>query len=241
MHRTALAALIAAGSLAATANAATPATMTAEGTCEQVGAVVLVDTARLRPYVPAGFPIASFLGRSPLMVTGGRCDPHSVDHRRSAPNTFGLVLALASHPDNPLDTNAHAYDLWWQNSERRTAEGYRRMGIRSERARGLAVSSNAGSWVFDASRAHRFPAQVEVELGADVPGPALELTTHHWHDGRHGRVLIDPLHTGFGLDAGLGRVSAPAGSPLAEILGGRTATGAGGVLRFSFTGSYGPA
>lgn len=62
------------------------------GYCEQVGVLVMVDAARLAPYVPPGFPIATFLGRSPVMVTGGRCEG-TVKGGPAPPKAFGLVRA----------------------------------------------------------------------------------------------------------------------------------------------------
>ena len=234
-------ALLIAGCLAGPAHATQPTPMTAAGSCEQVAALVPVQTARLAPYVPAGFPIVSVLGRSPLIVTGGRCDPHSVDGAASAPNTFGLVMVLASHPDSPFDPNGHAYDLWWQNSERSAADGYRALGVRSERVRSARVTSSGQDWSFDASAARRFPVRVNVRLGGGLATPGVDVTTFHWHSGRYGRVLIDPFHTGLQLLPGVARITAPAGTPVADILGARQATGAGAVLRFAFAGEYGPA
>ena len=226
----------------AAAPAQTP--VTASGSCEQPGVILTVPTERVREWVPPGFPIYEVAGRSPLFATGVRCDRHTIDGV-TGPNTYGLVSVFSDHPDG-LSTSefGHAYDLWWLNSTAAAADAYDRLGFTNELAPAIHASIGAGAATFDALGAERFPFRVDVRtVPALVPpaGLGATLDTYHWHVGPNGRALIDPHHTGMSVRGGLGTVTAPAGSPLARIMGTTRASGPGGTLRFDFTGAYGPA
>ena len=236
---TALAGLIATLAGAAPAAGQAPGGVSHAGACDQAAVLVEVETARLAPYVPDGFPVTSVLGRSPLIVTGGRCEPNFVDGERTPANTWGLVVVLSSNPDDRFDTRLNGYDLWWLNSESRTTAAWHRLGIRSQAAPGMTYHHGPGTATVDAMGAPRFPFRVEVDR-VDGPAPAFEVDTLHWHIGPLGRVLVDPHHTDFDADGGVGRVVAPAGSPLAQVMGRQAATGAAATFSFSFRGDYGP-
>ncbi len=232
---------MAVGALALPLPAAAEPVMTTSGTCTQTVVEVLAITDRVRDWVPAGFPIIEAAGRSPMFFTGIRCDPHTVDGI-SEPTTYGLASVHSTDPDGGFGPELHGYDLWWMSSTPAAAAGYTRLGVTNELVAQMPINAGPSGGYFDALKASRFPFKVQTKtLPLPVPpgGVPVDFNTFHWHIGDQGRVLMDPLHSAFTAYGGVGTVTAPAGSPVAELMGTTRATGVAALFRFSFTGAYG--
>jgi hypothetical protein len=110
------------------------------------------------------------------------------------------------------------------------------VGVRGGRVDGLTVE-DAGAGPIERATANVpwAPSTYELGIEAAVPGTASAATTW-WHRGPSGFVRLGYRFPRSSVRTGTGRVTARAGSPLAQLLGGTSVDGSGSVTRLDFAG-----
>lgn len=217
------------------------AAFTYSGRCEQVGAFVPADAGAVREYVPADWPLYEVAGKAILLVTAGSCRDSIAGGPEGIENRFGLVAAASGPPDPRLGAG-EGYDIWWTHSDRAHHRMFRRAGFFSRRVRETRVEVSEGLVTVTGEAQvpwRRSPFNVRV-TGAPVWTPPTDLTSYHWHARRTGLSLLKSAHSDFTVAGGSGEVTAAPGTPLARLLGGTRAAGAGAIFRFDFSAAIGP-
>ncbi len=216
-------ALVAAGILAAPASGGQLKAFSSDGDCEQAGGIVQVRAADVRPYVPMPFAIVGeATGTAQLFVTGGRCDNWVVDDRPPATLLFGLVAVVIERHGTSRSTT-DLYDIWWFSNDSGWHSRLRALDFFSHRLDGIRFDVDRGP-MGEAIAAHvsvpwsGSPFTVEAIVAAASP-PEFETPSDHWYLGQHGEVHGRHDNRFFRASAVTAVVSAPPGSPLAEMMG----------------------
>lgn len=212
-----------------------------EGDCEQVAAFVPVPASRARSVVPDGFAIVGEeAGTAFILVTGGVCDPWSIDGQATAPFTFGLVSVLAHPRGDP--PSAAGFDLWWLVDEPLSGRRLRRAGFFARQVPVTYQSTRTPlGTAIDATVTvpwRESPFSIDAVI-AEGPLPGVDFLSQHWYESARGRSRSDHVNTGGQLQPAMITITAAAGSPLAELLGAEVTRIAGGYLEFHHLAVWG--
>ncbi len=148
---------------------------------------------------------------------------------------FTGVAAFVKPPDGSL--GVHAYDILMTVDDQEYFDHVAALGLEQGLVEvGFKTKPLAGPIVNVSANTPWEHSPYQWTLVAIKPPPfGIPFPSVHWQDGILGRVRTDGAHTNVLLAPGVGSVTATAGSPLAVILGAESATGAGGILRFSYS------
>lgn len=237
----AVAALLAGGGLPAAGQEGLRRSFISEGDCDQIAGFVTVPISRVRSIVPEGFAIVGEdAGTAFILVSGGRCEPWSIDGRPTDPFTFGLVSVLA-HPRGEAPSAA-GYDLWWLVDEPLSGRSLRRAGFFARQVPVTYESTRTPlGTAIDATVTVPWPESpfsIEAVI-AEGPLPGVDFPSQHWHESVRGRSRSDHVNTGGQLQPAILTITAATGSPLAELLGAEVTRIPGGYLEFHHEAVWG--
>ena len=205
------------------------------GPCFQGALALAVPAKNLRPFVPSDFPLVGAAGRATIFIYTVSCEAVSIDGGTPRDLTFTGVAAFVLPPDG--SPGVQAYDILMTVDDQEYFDHVTALGLEQGLVEvGFKTKKLAGPIVSVSANTPWEHSPYSWTLVAVKPPPyGIPLPTVHWQDGALGRVRTDDAHTNLILAPGVGRVTASPGSPLAQILGAESATGAGGILRFSYS------
>jgi hypothetical protein len=225
------------------------------GTCTEPIFTTYIDTAVADKYVPDRFEVKeSAPGKVLFGVTAGDCHDFSVNGAPHGSYRFSEAVVQIEPPDGSQPLGTHFYNLWQVVDSATLRAQWTSLGTYGARVDALAVETDVGALASTGEVVVPWegaPHRLTVETG----GPQTPIGNsdfdpeggNGWHLGPHGRVQIDFSLGSYSpsqprwAQAGTATLEAPAGSPVAELLGaeegrGAKATGAGIITRFSFDG-----
>jgi hypothetical protein len=218
------------------------------GTCTEPIFATYIEAGVADKYVPDRFTVKeSAPGKVLFSLTGGECHDFSVNEEPQGSYRFSEALVEIVSPDGSGDT--HFYNLWQVVDSAPLRAHWNSLGMYGARVEGLSVETDVGALASTGSVTSPWK-DAAYELTVETKGARAQPGNsdfdpeggNGWHLGPHGVV-----QSGFKLSAyspdeprwvqvGTATVRAPAGSPIAELLGATEAPGAGIITRFSFDG-----
>lgn len=199
--------------------------------CLEVGITVAADGAQTRMIVPPAFqPSPSAVGQ--LQVGVLSCDAFTVDGIAEGPARTAYARLGIQNPDG--SAGRHSYLLWHLSTSAKHRSGMDRAGIAGGLVGGLrAEAAGAGlqqaiglvPWI---GQEHDIEA-----VTAPVVLPPLGPSSN-WHEGPAGLARLSIEGQISSAAAGVGRLEVEAGSVLARLIGGTSATGVSVVATLDF-------
>jgi hypothetical protein len=218
------------------------------GTCTEPIFATYVETAVADKFVPDRFKVKEAApGKVLFSLTGGECHDFSVNDEPQGSYQFSEALVEIVAPDGSGDT--HFYNLWQVVDSAPLRAHWNSLGMYGARVEELSVETSAGALASAGSVTSPWKA-APYELTVETSGPQAPLGDSEfdkeggngWHLGPHGVVQSGFKLSGYSPSeprwgqVGTATVKAPAGSPMAELLGATETAGIGILSRFSFVG-----
>lgn len=230
--------LIAVVAAAAPASAGSSDEVRTQGTCTQGALATTVAAENLRPFVPDAFPlILDESGTATIFVYTLACDGYRVGDGADGGAMITGVAAFVRPPDG--SPGVEGYDLLMTTDHSAYHRGVTALGLFQGLVEvTMTIDPVAGPVVgLEADTPWSYSPYSYSMTSAAPPPVGVTFPSVHWQLGSRGLVRSDYTHTSFILTPGVGEIRAAGESPLARILGATTVRAAGGILRFSFTGT----
>ncbi|HEV8359603.1 MAG TPA: hypothetical protein VGR28_04010 [Candidatus Thermoplasmatota archaeon] len=226
----------------ATANMTAPAPLpfTFDATCREALALVPVEVAAVRGFVPPNFTLVGEQGgRVPVFFGLKECPSYSVDGGPPRAVMISDVGALIDSPDG--SEGSHYYQLWLVTNDSALWAQHAALGF----VGGVAATT------FSASQPAPVPAPLALGVSADIPwangtygfdatipsaAPTAPAATFvGWHLGPEGLIRMPKDFTYTAYGAGSSDFRAAAGSPAASLTG-ESAQGSALYNEYAMTG-----
>ena len=195
--------------------------------CVEYVGIGLVPKARARPLVPAAYTLAGDETNAVLVVRVTSCAAVAVDGKNPKPAHTAQIGITITGPNATADIDN--YTLWYVTDLGNLNGKFQAAGINAGNDQPLAFSSPSPiSIEVDAAQ---FPAYSLQGQAATPNTSPVFFSANWWVDGSKGRLR---MHTDFPqirFGGASVTLTTPAGSPLAQLIGGQT-------LQFPVLDSY---
>jgi hypothetical protein len=234
----ALGATLPAGALAQEDPTLEPAFAYGGSDCVEPSVTVAVPVDRARAAVPEPYVPRSLSGdaaSADVLLAVARCERLNVDGQTVSGRVVVDAGVVIETPDGT--SGAHVYQLWQLSDSREVSAAMASVGVRGGQVAGLGVD-DASTALADGARATVPWTDSPYDLAVDgaVGDATSASSTTWWHRGPRGIVRLGYSFPRAASRFGAGKVSAREGSPLAQLLGGTSASGNGFVGRLDFAG-----
>lgn len=193
--------------------------------CKEVNAGLSLSTAKLQQLLPAGYTVREDApGTGQLLLGMTECGSLKVEGVEQPRDSSADAIIPVLNPDG----TSVMYHLWQVTGAPELRQRMQELGFRGELSQTASASSTltAAAATGTADVPWSFAPHSVTAAGAKVLPP--ESGTASW-------VQVTPVGTvetrfefeGYQMHVGIGRVTAPAGSWLAELMGGTTHEGMG--------------
>jgi hypothetical protein len=220
--------------LAATtaAVAAEPVMLTAD--CVQGAAGLAADGAEVRSRVPAQFELIEAGDKALIFLYTVECSTWQVNGGSAGPNTTTAIAAFVHGASGP-----EAFDIYGTHSDRGVVKTYKKqLGLNYGRADATfdLTSPLPGALALTSEVPYEKAPFAFSITGTETSPVGVEFPSVHWQLGSRGLVRHTYTHNPFHASGAFGEVTAPAGSPLADMMGAESASTGGTFFRFVVNG-----
>ena len=224
--------------------------VTFSGVCDDFITFYQVDPARVRPFVPEEFRIAELNGQAIVLVTTPSCTEMKRDEAPIPDVLYTDVLVGIDPPPGATQTAplSNAYIVWESSNSRAVREGQGHLGVFGGFVPGMTfqIQETGATKMITADVPWSYSSYSlsGESLGPQVPfrgfGECDAETCRNtfWHEGDRGLITFSNTFTEPTAAYASAALTAAAGSPLAQIIGGTSATASfAGLARLPFVGT----
>ena len=217
--------------------AAKPITLRAD--CVQGAAGLAADREEVRSRVPAQFQLIEAGDQALIFLYTVECASWQVDGGEPRPNTTTAIAAFVHGANGP-----EAFDIYGTHSDRSVVKAYKQeLGLSYGRAEPTfdLTSPLPGALALTSEVPYSKAPFAFSITGTETSPVGVEFPSVHWQLGSRGLVRHSYTHNPFHASGAFGEVTAPAGSPLADMMGAESASAGGTFFRFVVNGVSEPA
>lgn len=189
--------------------------------CTVFAGLARVDMARARALVPAEYTLFDDGGSARIVVRVASCAEVTVDGKSSGPTIISHIGIGLVGPDATVTLNN--YTLWYATDSARLHARLTRAGVNADMSNQLGLTFADGALSVSSASPHT--PSFTVEGSASLPaGPPAPTSASWWDNGSRGairsRTVLPDIR--FGVSSTV--LTTPAGSALADLIGGTTLT-----------------
>lgn len=193
--------------------------------CSEFAGIGFVPRANAAALVPAGYTLAGTAENAVIVVRVASCEAVSVDGKKASPGTVAQIGVSLVGGDATADINNYA--LWYTTDHSLLHAKLTAAGVdaikENDLEYSLAVAGGTGSLETSSSTAQT--PSYDVNGGVIVPTSSpTTFTASWWQNGQHGVVRSRTVFPDIRFSGASMTLTTPAGSALANLLGGTTLT-----------------
>lgn len=189
--------------------------------CTVFAGLARVDMARARALVPAEYTLFDDGGSARIVVRVASCAEITVDGKSSGPTIISHVGIGLVGPDATVTLNN--YTLWYATDSARLHARLTRAGVSADMSNQLGLTFANG--VLSVSSASPHTPSFTVEGTASLPaGPPAPTSASWWDNGSRGAIRSRTVLPDIRFGTSSTVLTTPAGSALADLIGGTTLT-----------------
>jgi len=195
--------------------------------CAEFAGIGLVPAVNARPLVPAHYSLAQIGDSAIIVVRVASCAGSVVDGKQQGATLTSQIGISVTGQDETAQINNYTLD--YATSVARLHARFQGAGVDADNTNGISFALSSGVLAVDSSSAHTPTFAVD---GSAVPGTdPSQFIASWWADGNHGVVRSRTVFPQIRFGGSTTTLTTPAGSTLAQLIGGTT-------LNFPLLDSY---
>lgn len=189
--------------------------------CAEFAGIGFVPAANARPLVPAHYTLAGTADSAMMVIRVARCSSSIIDGKDAGATTTSQIGISVTGQDATAHINN--YTLFYATDQPRLHARIEAAGLASDNTNGLSIALS-GSALSVASSSQHGPT---FSVTGNVPGPFFPpdvFIASWWGDGNHGVFRARTVFPAIQFSLSTVTLTTPAGSALANLIGGTTYT-----------------
>jgi len=199
--------------------------------CTAFAGIAHVSAAKARELVPPEYDLLLENGAARMVVRVAHCTGTVVDGKATGDTIISHIGITLVGPDPSVTLNN--YTLWYATDNARLHARLKAAGAPADMSNALRVTYGADTSLSISSSSPHTPSFTVVGTAAAPTGPTNPTSASWWDDGVHGQVRSRTTLPGIRFGVAHTTLTTPAGSDLADLIGGTT-------LTFDALDSYNP-
>jgi hypothetical protein len=189
--------------------------------CTVFAGLARVDMARARALVPAEYTLLDDGGNARMVVRVASCSDVTVDGKHGGETIVSHIGIGLVGPDATVNLNN--YTLWYATDNARLHARLTAAGVNADKSNQLGLTFSAGTLSVSSSSSHT--PSFTVQGSAILPvNPAVPTSASWWDNGSRGAIRSRTVLPAIQFGTASTVLTTPAGSALANLIGGTTLT-----------------
>jgi hypothetical protein len=189
--------------------------------CTVFAGLARVDMARARAVVPAEYTLFDDGGSARMVVRVARCAEVTVDGKNGGESIVSHIGIGLVGPDATVNLNN--YTLWYATDNARLHARLTAAGVNADNSNQLSLVFAGGTLSVSSSSSHT--PSFTVQGTATLPvNPAVPTSASWWDNGSRGAIRSRTVLPAIQFGTASTLLTTPAGSELADLIGGTTLT-----------------
>ena len=189
--------------------------------CAEFAGIGFVPRANAVPLVPAHYTLAGDANNAVIVVRVASCTSSVVDGKSLGTTLTSQIGLRVIGQDTTADINN--YTLFFATNQARLHARFQGAGVDADKTNGISFSLSGG--VLDVASSSPHGPRFDVDGTAATPtSPGVQFVASWWADGNHGVVRSRTVLPNISFGGSSTTLTTPAGSALANLIGGTTLT-----------------
>jgi hypothetical protein len=190
--------------------------------CAEFAGIGFVPAANARPLVPAHYALSVVGSNAIIVVRVASCASSVVDGKQQGATLTSQIGITVEGQDGTASINN--YTLFYATSNARLHSRFHAAGVDADNTNGITFALAGGALDVDSASAHTPSFGVNGSAATPIADPT-QFIASWWADGNHGVVRSRTVFPTIRFNTGISTtLTTPAGSELAELIGGTTLT-----------------
>jgi hypothetical protein len=189
--------------------------------CTEFAGIGFVPAANARPLVPAHYTLAGDANNAVLVVRVARCASSVIDGKAKGETITSQIGISVTGQDTTADINN--YTLFYATNQPVLHARLQGAGLDADNSNGLSLVLSGGALSVASSSSHTPAFQVNGSAAAPTAAP-VQFIASWWGDGNHGVFRARTVFPAIRFGNSTMTLTTPAGSALANLVGGTSYT-----------------